>query len=234
VDPFEDDKPAPWVGRAPARPRADPTPTTEFPVVRDLSAEPTTVVYVQTSGRRWTVVVGLMLLCFAAGITVAMLTSPALRGAVGLGPDSPDDPAPTVTQSPTPAPPGIGNPVRDGAIELVVTGVDCDQKKVGRGLFTRHAAGRYCLVDFALRNTGSGLLFLSANDQWVVTTDGTRHNADLDATMVVNNSLLAAFAPVGPGDSMTGTLVFDIPDEATIATIELHEGSGTEGAIVTL
>jgi hypothetical protein len=177
-----------------------------------------------------------MLICFAAGITVAMLTSPALRGVIGLGPDSPADPAPTVTvtQTPTPVSSGIGNPVRDGAIELVVTAVDCDKKKVGRGVFAREAAGQFCLVEFALRNTGSGVVTLSASHQWVVTTDGTRHQADVDATMVANSSLFVGFTLVLPGDSMTGTLVFDIPDTAELETIELHEGPGTEGAIVTV
>jgi hypothetical protein len=228
--PWEDDTREVWVGRAPA-PR--PSDTAEFPAV---PAEPT-VVYVEAPrGRRWTVVVGLMLICFAAGAVVALLSVPGLRSAVGLGsaPDSsPTQSLQTPTTPPPPPPPGIGDPVRDTAVDFTVTSVECGHSTIGEGIFTQRAAGQFCLVGLVMRNVGGTLAVVSDEHQWALTADGVRHRADHGATVRANNSLFTSFVPVVPGDSVIGTVVFDIPADATLATVELHDNENSPGADVT-
>jgi hypothetical protein len=227
--PREDDTREVWVGRAPARRPGD---TAEFPAV---PAEPT-VVYVEAPrSRRLAVVLGLMLICFAAGAIVVLLTIPGLRSAVGLG--SGADPTTPLTQSPTtpppPPPPGIGDAVRDTAIEFTVTSVECGHATVGEGIFTQRAAGQFCLVGVVMRNVGDVLAIVSDEHQWAVTADGERHRADHDGTVRANGSLFTSFVPVVPGDSVIGTVVFDIPTDAAITTLELHDNENSVGAVIT-
>jgi hypothetical protein len=230
--PRDDDTREVWVGRAPAQRPGD---TAEFPAV---PAQPTVVYLEAPRSRRWTVVVGLMLICFAAGATVALLSVPGLRSAVGLGPGSAPDPSvtqppQTPTTPPPPPPPGLGDPVRDTAVEFTVTSVECGHPTIGEGIFTQRAAGQFCLVGLVMRNVGGALAIVSDNDQWAITADGVRHRADHDATVRANGSLFTSFVPVVPGDSVIGTVVFDIPADSALATVELHDNESSVGAVIT-
>jgi hypothetical protein len=229
MSPGEDDTREVWVGRAPAHRLSD---TAEFPVV---PAEPH-VIYVETSRRRWPVLLGLMLICFAAGAIVVLLTIPGLRSAVGLGGGSSSPQAQTspTTEAPTtPPPPGIGDPVRDTAVEFTVTSVDCGHSTVGEGIFVQRANGQFCVVGIVMRNVGDAVAIVKDTDQWAVTADGERVRANHDATVRANGSLFTSFVPVVAGDPVIGTVVFDIPKDATIATLEFHDNAESDGAVIT-
>ncbi|GID51526.1 hypothetical protein Aca07nite_88010 [Actinoplanes capillaceus] len=62
-----------------------------------------------------------------------------------------DPPAETETNK-TKRPSGIGDPVRDGKFEFVVSHVDCSRAGVGIEHLRRTAQGRYCVVTQSVRN----------------------------------------------------------------------------------
>jgi Domain of unknown function (DUF4352) len=223
----DDTQPIPWLGRASARPR-DLADTAEQPIVPSQTVPPP-VVYVQP-GRRLPIV-GLMILCFAAGATIALLASPGLRDAFGLSPSPPGSSSPSPTEPP---PPGIGDRVRDTAIEFRVTEVTCGHSTVGEGLLTRRAEGQYCVASFELRNVGSTLAILTVSDQFAVTADGSRQRGNPDATAAANGVIFVLPLPMAPGDSEVGKIVFDIPQDAALATLELHDNEHSDGAVITV
>jgi hypothetical protein len=226
----DDTQPLPWLGRAPARPR-DLADTAEQPIVAP-PAFPTHVADARPSRRLG--VLGLMLFCFAAGATIALLTSPGLRGAVGISPSQgPSSPvaSPTPTQSPSP---GIGDPVRDTTIQFRVTAVTCGHSTVGEGVLTRRADGQYCVASFELSNVGGVLAILNVTDQFLVTGTGSRHRGDPQATAAANGLLFVLPLPVAAGDSANGKIVFDIPQDAVLTALELHDSAHSDGAVITV
>jgi hypothetical protein len=227
----DDTRPLPWLGRASARPR-DLADTAEQPIVPSPAAPPP-VVYVRP--RRRLGIVGLMILCFAAGATIALLISPGLRSAVGISPGGPGSTSPSPSFSPTPPPPpGIGDTVRDTTIEFRVTEVTCGHSTAGEGVFTRRAEGQYCVASFELSNVGGALAILNVTDQFAVTAAGSRHRGNPEATAAANGLLFVLPLPVASGDSEVGKIVFDIPPDAVLATLELHDNEHSDGAVITV
>jgi hypothetical protein len=228
-----------WVGRARARPPVDPWPTAEQPVVPSSPplSQPT-VVYVEAPARRRVgLVIGLMLICFAAGGVVAAIASPSLRDAIGIGPGNTPSSAPSPTPSPTPTtppPPGIGDPVRDGTFEFLVTDVTCGVPSVGSGVFTDHADGQFCIVGIGVKNTGNLPALFVTEEQWAIAVDGSRHHANSTAGVIANHGLAVWVNVVTPGDTVAGKLVFDIPADATLDSLELHDSGLSHGVLVTV
>lgn len=234
-----DDTPSTWVGRASARPPADPWPTAEQPVVPPRFAPPPQVVYVEVPrrGRGGLFALGVLAAFVAGGATLALIASPALRGMVGMDgpPPAPTTTTPSTTAPPsptTPPPPGLGDPVRDGTLEFVVAEVNCGVEEVGSGLLIERAQGQFCLVDITAENIGDIPAIFSDAAQIVYTTEGTSHGAESWPGFLVNNLDLGRYW-VNPDSTMTATLVFDIPAGTTVATIELHDSHFSDGITVT-
>jgi hypothetical protein len=206
------------------------------------------VVYVPVAPRRrgFLFVLGLMVACVAGGATVALIASPAVREAIGMLP-SPSASSPPATPSPTPSPtptatpsptappvPGLGDPVRDGTFEFVVLDMACGIEEVSAGPFTRQARGQFCIIEVSVENIGDVPWFFSDIAQYVEAVDGTRENATTRAGLLANEGFDVFANAIDPGDVVTGKLVFDIPAETTLSTIELHDSVFSGGAIVTV
>jgi hypothetical protein len=229
----EEDQPKAWVGRAQAPPPRRDWPTAEQPVVPSHYASPQ-VVYVERRRRGPLFAVGVLAALVAVGASIALLASPALRGVIGMGP-GPSVTTPTPTPSPTPPPPpGVGDVVQDGAIEFVVIEVSCGHETVGQGIFTARARGQYCIVDVGLRNVGEVPALVRDVHQYVQATDGSRHAADSWATGLASGGAQLWLNLVVPGQSVRGSLAFDLPDGTTVATVELHDAENSAGAVVTV
>jgi len=200
------------------------------------------VIYVETPARRRVgLVIGLMLLAFAAGGVAAVMTSPALRDAIGInpGPTITTSPSLTPTPSPTPSPtpttppaPGVGDPVQDGALEFLITEVDCGVPSVKWGPVHDDADGQYCVVSLGVKNTSNRPALLAADNQWAIAADGSRHNAKSTAGVLANKGLDLWVKPIGSGDTVTGKLVFDIPDDTTLQALEMHDSGLSDGVLV--
>jgi hypothetical protein len=132
-----------------------------------------------------------------------------------------------------PGPPGLGDPVRDGQFEFVVRSVDCGAASVGEG-FGRHTAlGQFCLVSLRVENTGDEGRTFGVGQQYLFDQDGKRHDPDLAATAGNGGDRLWGTL-LNPGQRLAGTLVYDVPESAVPARVELHDALFSGGVSVTL
>ena len=130
-----------------------------------------------------------------------------------------------------PGPPGVGDPVRDGQFELVVRAVDCGGRSVGAGFGHRTALGQFCLVRFRVENAGTEGRTFGGGQQYLFNRDGNRHDPDLAATLGTGGEWSAH---LNPGQRLAGTLVYDIPEAAVPARVELHDAPLSGGVSVVL
>ena len=130
-----------------------------------------------------------------------------------------------------PGPAGLGDPVRDGQFEFVVRAVDCGARSVGEGFGHRTALGQFCLVSFRVENTGTEGRTFGGGQQFLFDRDGNRHDPDLAAT-VGNGGEWSIH--LNPGQRLAGTLVYDVPESAVPARVELHDATFSGGASVAL
>jgi hypothetical protein len=200
-------------------------------------------------GRGCLFFLGLLAAFVAGGATLALIASPAVRGMFGLGDpppsnSSPSSPSPTQSSSPTPSPtptptptvttPGIGDPVRDGKFEFVVQDVVCDIDELEFGFLHREPHGQFCVVEISVENIGDIPWVFTDTAQYAEASDGTRENASTRAGIVANEGTGVFASAIGPGDMVTGKLVFDIPEDTTLSCIELHDSIFSSGIIVTV
>ena len=125
----------------------------------------------------------------------------------------------------------VGQPVRDGNFEFVVTGIDRAPLVADPEFpdLQKAAAGEYVLVKMKVTNVGTDpqTFFASFN----TLSDGTTEFAsDDEAWIYLGNTL----ADLNPGDSIDTAVVFDVPVGTDPESIELHDGPFSEGVTVGL
>jgi hypothetical protein len=154
------------------------------------------------------------------------------------------EPAAAVTASPKPtskqAPararaPGIGDPVRDGKFEFVVSRVDCSRTSIGIEHLKRTAKGRFCMVSLSVHNiSGNDSQYLLGHAQKLVDVAGTAYGNDEVAGLYVNRNTTTFLQKLKPGDRVAGRLVFDVPKKVKPAVLELHDSLLSRGVKITV
>ena len=147
------------------------------------------------------------------------------------GQDSDADPGADGGPAPDEAPPGIGSTVRDGTFEFTVTSVEPGVARVGGSAVNKQAQGQFVLVHVTVTNTGDQAQWFFASNQTLVDTQGRQHSADESAAIYLDDYITAE---INPGNSVQGTVVFDIPADAVPASVELHDSAFSGGVSVTL
>ncbi|MFI1992940.1 DUF4352 domain-containing protein [Actinoplanes sp. NPDC020271] len=143
--------------------------------------------------------------------------------------------AATATTSPAAkAGPGLGDAVRDGKLEFVVSRVDCTHRTVGAERLTRTAAGKYCVVSLSVRNVGDGAKFFVGHEQRAYDASGAEYAGDELAGVYANRGTEAFLRRLEPGERVAGKLVFDIPKKAALTTLKVHDSPFSGGAEVIL
>jgi hypothetical protein len=231
-----------WIGRA--RPPANPVaahpvdpywpPLGQAEYGHAAAHHPVALVRPRRSSRAtFMLVVGLIAAFCVVGSLLVLLGSALIKNSgTTTGAASPPTPSPT-TPAPPPEP-GVGDAVRDGRFEFVVSKVQCGKKRVEAGFFNATAQGQFCVVDFSVRNIGDEAQNFSDLFQRAYDTDGAQYSANVQADLIVNKDADAFWKSVDPGNSMAGKLVFDIPRKAELAQIELHDSPFSSGAVVTV
>ena len=125
----------------------------------------------------------------------------------------------------------VGQPVRDGNFEFVVTGVERTDVVADPEFpeLQKTATGEFVLVNMKVTNVGSEpqTFFASFN----TLSDGTTEfTSDDEAWIYLGNTL----ADLNPGDSIETAVVFDVPVGTDLESIELHDGPFSEGVVVGL
>jgi hypothetical protein len=146
--------------------------------------------------------------------------------------------AATATTSPpakvVPAGPGLGDAVRDGKFEFIVSRVSCSKAAIGIEHLKRVPKGKYCVVSLSARNIGDSSKYFVGHAQKAYDGSGAEYGSDELAGVYANRGTEAFLQKVGPGEKVTGKLVFDVPAAAKLITLELHDSLLSGGAEVTV
>ena len=86
-------------------------------------------------------------------------------------------------------------------------------------------------MSFRVENTGTEGRTFGGGQQFLFDRDGNRHDPDLAAT-VGNGGEWSIH--LNPGQRLAATLVYDVPESAVPARVELHDATFSGGASVAL
>jgi hypothetical protein len=140
---------------------------------------------------------------------------------------------PTALQDTGPKEPeaAVGEEVHDGDFSFVVTGVD----RLDAVTHPEHpeiektAQGEFVIVRMTVTNVGADpqKFFVSFD----TLSDGTSvFKSDDEAWLYLGNSV----NDVNPGDTLDTAVVFDVPKDTEVSSIELHDGPSSKGVTVGL
>ncbi|MEV6156393.1 protein kinase [Nonomuraea sp. NPDC052129] len=119
---------------------------------------------------------------------------------------------------------GADSPVQDGKLKFAVTGTKCPKPAKG-------AKQRTCQVSLKVNNVGQEARVLYPGQQKLLDGDDALHGG----TKLLDKAG-AEVTPVriGPGQSFSGALLFELPKEAQPAGLELHDSGLSTGVRVRL
>ncbi|WP_067860541.1 protein kinase domain-containing protein [Nocardia shimofusensis] len=177
----------------------------------------------------WTTTLILVAPCVFAVGCLAVLASSSSDGS---SEQKTPPPAATV-EEPAPGRAGVapaGTSVRDGKFEFAVAGLDSGER-VG----FQNANGSFLIVTLAVLNHSDETKWFLPFGQKLILDDGAivEHDATATAWQAVQHRLGHSFE-LPPGASGTAVLVFDVPDTASAAHLELHDFVLSEGVSVAL
>lgn len=110
---------------------------------------------------------------------------------------------------PASAEPGIGDPVLSGDLEFTVTGIENGGTEIGSEYLSETAQGEFILVHVEVTNTGDAAASFFGGSQTLIDSEGREHKSDGTASLYIpDNDTL--FAEINPGNTVVGTLVFDL------------------------
>lgn len=129
---------------------------------------------------------------------------------------------------------GLNTPVVDGKFTFTVTSVECGIPSVGDEYLSETAQGQFCRVGLVVENTGNEPQYMFADNQKAFDAEG-REFAPATSAMIYDGDAGGAWmTEINPGNSITGSLLFDIPAGATLTSIELHDSAFSGGVTVSL
>lgn len=181
--------------------------------------------------RAWPIVLAILagvgvLLCGGLVVLIAATAGNHIPDAMTSNPPAPGQVGPEAAR--------LMQPVRDGKFEFTVTKVQCGVPQVGDKILNRKAQGQYCLVSIKVSNIGDEPRTLAAANQHAFNAAGARYDADSTASIYLDDAGRALYEDINPGNTVNGTLIFDIPTGATLTRLELHDSALSHGVAVTL
>jgi hypothetical protein len=156
--------------------------------------------------------------------------APVSASATASQPATSAAPAP----SPAPAAPGLNAPVRDGKFEFVVSKVECGKTEIGAKSLAKKAQGQFCIVSLSAKNIGDESQYLDASSQKAMDAQGRKFSADSAAGIYLGDNGNTFLKQINPGNAVQGQVVFDIPKDAKISQLELHDSPFSGGVAVAL
>jgi hypothetical protein len=96
----------------------------------------------------------------------------------------------------------------------------------------KNAAGQYCIVELTVRNIGDKPQTFYNTNQEAHSADGTRYEPDWEATYDALNGDQKADEAINPGNEIDAIVVYDIPKDAKIQTLKLHDSGMSNGVVI--
>lgn len=147
---------------------------------------------------------------------------------------SPSLVVPSAHPAPTPKPVArIGQPVRDGKFEFVITGVNT-AKTVGdpsNEFMQATAQGVFVVVSMTVANIGNQAQSFFAANQKLKDAAGRQFSPDSTADMWINKQIQT---DINPGNQVQAQVAFDVPVGTQPSQIELHDSIFSGGVTVNL
>lgn len=129
---------------------------------------------------------------------------------------------------------GVGEPVSDGMFEFTVTDVETGIQHVGGEYVGTDAQGQFVIVHVTVRNTGDEPRMLSMSAQTLYDDQGRKFEASSGAAAMALPESDAFVNNINPGNSVEAELLFDVPEDIQLGSVELHDGMMSGGATVSL
>ncbi|MFG1751504.1 DUF4352 domain-containing protein [Streptosporangium sandarakinum] len=129
---------------------------------------------------------------------------------------------------------GIGDTVKDGKFSFKVTKVEKGVERVGDQYIGSDAQGQYVLVHVTVKNIGDEAQMFLDSAQKLIDTAGREYDADSGAAVLGLKNSNAFLNNINPGNSVSGILLFDVPDDFRIKAVELHDSPFSGGIQVAL
>lgn len=129
---------------------------------------------------------------------------------------------------------GLNTPVRDGKFEFVVKSVTCGNASVGDGTLGKQAQGQFCEVALTVKNIGNKAQTFDGSSQKAKGSNGAVYSNDTGAELYANSNTQTFLEEINPGNQVNGIIVFDIPKDAKIVSVELHDSPFSGGVTVTV
>jgi hypothetical protein len=128
----------------------------------------------------------------------------------------------------------VGEAVRDGKFEFTVQQVKCGVGQLGNDMLGKKAQGQFCLVTVQVKNISKEAQTLSDSSQRAFGADKAQYSTDTAAGIYANQDAATFLNQINPGNQVTGVLVYDVPANATLAKVELHDSPFSGGVTVQL
>lgn len=130
----------------------------------------------------------------------------------------------------------VGEEARDGQFAFVVDDFECVGDTIeaeNEFLDDAEAQGQFCLLTITVENIGDSEQSLFASNQYLYDEQERRFSAsnDFEVMMALETPI---YDSINPGNSTTGTIVFDVPEDAEIEFAELHDSALSGGVLVDL
>lgn len=126
---------------------------------------------------------------------------------------------------------GLGDAVRDGDFEFIVSKVSCGKTTIGESYLNTKAQGQFCLASLTVKNTSDKANSMSGEYVKAKDAQGREFSADTGAAIYLKDSK-AILEEINPGNTMKGTVIFDVPKNTKITELELHDSPFSGGVTV--
>lgn len=143
-------------------------------------------------------------------------------------------PAVGVTVKPKPALTNkIGQPIKDGKFTFTIQSMKCDVDSVGETFLAKKAKGDYCILNLVVANHGDKpQTFVPGSQKGFI--GKVQYAADDAAIVAASGANDSWIAEINPGTAATVKLIYDVPSDKKLTTVELHDSVLSDGATVTL
>ncbi|GAC57631.1 hypothetical protein GOHSU_22_00910 [Gordonia hirsuta DSM 44140 = NBRC 16056] len=211
-------------------PQFGPTPGQPYPPIQPTAAP-------KKNKKKWPWIVGALVVL---GIIIGAVSggeeaSTGSSSSTGSGSADTNSGSDGTGGSDTGGDAGLNAPVRDGKFEFVVTGVESGLSTVGTNEFlAQKAQGQFVVVTMTVQNTSDKPQSFSPSNQKLKDAAGRTFETDSSAQIALDDTDIAVWDNINPGNTVTVKLVFDMPADAQPASLELHDSAFSGGATVNL
>lgn len=133
-----------------------------------------------------------------------------------------------------PAAASIGQPVEVGDWIVTVVAVGAPVEQVGDQYLNTKAQGSFIPISITAQNAGTGAQLFMASDLVAVDDQGREFEYSSDAAIYAGDAGAAIFDEVNPGNTLAGDLFYDVPDGATLVSLEVAAGLFAQPVTVAL